>query len=68
MNIEIANFVNLACDFKQYWQTEKNPLLWSDEERKEFIKTVSEKEPKLFKRYGYFIINDLLYWTYKKLN
>jgi len=69
MDIQTKNFINLACDFRNHWKVskDKNPLEWTQSERDELIKTVSTLEPDKFKRYGYYILNDLLYWSVNPL-
>lgn len=65
MDLQTKNFINLACDFRDYWTVDrnKNPLSWTQFEREQLIKIVSESEPEKFKRYGYYIENGLLYWS-----
>lgn len=65
MDLQTHNFINLAFDFLKYWKVpkDKNPIHWTKTEQDELIKTVSEKDPNTFKRFGYYIENGFLYWS-----
>lgn len=58
-------FLNLALDFPEYKKNQDNPINWGDKDRKQFIKTVSDGEPKRFKKLGYSINDDQLTWSVK---
>lgn len=61
MDAQTHNFINLACDFRELWKTDKNPLEWTQAERDELIKAARETEK--FIDYGYFMVDENLCWS-----